>query len=154
MKRINIVTGIIFIALSIFIFVQSLSFQQTMITDNFIGAAFFPRMIAVIMLILSAILIVSSILEKDWHNDTSSIFKWETFKFPLIGVIVLLIYIMLLDKLGFIIDTIILNIVLLSIFRYNNKILTLLLSCAITLAIFQVFQRILMVPLPSGLLGF
>lgn len=154
MKRINIITGIIFIALSIFIFVQSLSFQQTMIIDNFIGAAFFPRMIAVIMLILSVILIISSILEKDGHNDTSSIFKWETFKLPLIGVIVLLIYIMLLDKLGFIIDTIILNIVLLSIFKYKNKILTLLLSCAITLAIFQVFQRMLMVPLPSGLLGF
>lgn len=154
MKKINIITGFIFIALSIFIFVQSLNFQQTMIIDNFIGAAFFPRMIAVILLILSAILIISSILEKDGHDESSSIFKWETFKLPLVGVAVLFIYIMLLDKLGFIIDTIILNIVLLTIFKYENKMLTLLLSCAITLVIFQVFQKMLMVPLPSGLLGF
>jgi len=154
MRNINIITGIVFIALSIFIFVQSSTFQQTMIIDNFIGAAFFPRMIAVILLFLSAILIISSVLEKNRHNEGNGIFKWDTFKLPLIGVAVLLIYIVLLDKLGFIMDTILLNVILLTVFKYENKLLTFLLSCCITLAIFQVFQRMLMVPLPSGLFGF
>lgn len=153
MKRANIITGIVFIVLSIFIFIQSSNFQQTMITDNFVGAAFFPRVIASIMVVLSLILILGSVLDRN-QKSVTTIFKIANMRMPFIVFIIIFIYTVLLDKLGFIVATILLNLVIFTILKYENRLLTLILSFGITLVIYQVFQKMLMVPLPSGIFGF
>lgn len=57
MKKANVVTGIIFLALSIFAYVESLGMTSMLMTDS-LGPSFWPKCLSVVMGSLSIVLIL------------------------------------------------------------------------------------------------
>ena len=56
MKKANYCVAIVFILLSGFVFFQVSGFQQTLIADDYVGAAFFPELLAWGTIVLAVLL--------------------------------------------------------------------------------------------------
>lgn len=63
MKKANVVTGIIFLALSIFAYVESLGMTSMLMTDS-LGPSFWPKCLSVVMGSLSIVLILQGFSAK------------------------------------------------------------------------------------------
>lgn len=122
-KKINIVQGLLVIGFSIFIIYLTLtSFTEDEFSmgGTFASAAFYPQLIAGVMIFLSIFLIVVSLIPKKRRSTSSSeekkgavkdqnvsggddlSFSRKTFWGP---VLFLILYIFCLDKLGYILTT-------------------------------------------------
>lgn len=154
MRKINIMTAILFIIFGIVIIMGTSNFKQTVLSDNFIGPAFFPKFMAIGMIVCAIILIINTLLDKKSQEiSVGEIFNKKMF-LPIIGMIILFIYVITLDYLGFLLATILLNLILLLLFKVRKKSILILAPVLTTLVIYQVFQKFLMVPLPPGLFSF
>ena len=155
MKKANYGIMIVFLFLSLFVFISAASFEQTLIQDDYVGAAFFPEVLAGVTALLALFL--------GWLNrrgmfdeDTRSLadlFPREI-RLPLAGLLLLTVYVLLLEPLGFILATFLLNISLLLLFGVRSLLYLLIFSSVISLAVYTVFYKILIVPLPEGILSF
>lgn len=148
MKRVNLITSIIFIFIGAAIYWESSQFKQTMIKDKFSGPGFFPKLVAIMMIAAALILLFDSILKKE--ETTEKVFD-KSIKLAIIGMVIILLYIISLDTLGFIIATVLLNYAFLFFFRVKEKIILLLQPAVTSFLIYWVFAKLLMVPLPEGL---
>lgn len=154
MKKANITTALIFILFGILIFFESSRFQQTMISDNFIGAAFFPKLMASIMILLALILLISELLNKEAEKVNIGDLFNKKMTISLIGIVILFIYTLILNYIGFILSTILLNLIFLIIFKVKSKITIVATPLLTTFVIYLIFQKMLMVPLPQGIFFF
>lgn len=148
MKRVNLITSIIFLAMGAAIYWESSQFKQTMLKDKFSGPGFFPKLVAVLMIATALFLIINSLLEKEESKE--KIFD-SSIKLALIGMAIILVYIASLNSLGFIIATILLNYAFLFLFRVKGKLVLLLQPALTSLIIYWIFAKLLFVPLPEGL---
>ncbi|MBN2286304.1 MAG: tripartite tricarboxylate transporter TctB family protein [Tissierellales bacterium] len=102
----EIVISVLFIILSIFMFVNSYGF-----TSNFnrggLGAEGFPKLIAIAMLILAVVYLLKY-LKNNKKINTSIDFKkiYEEYKFVIITLLLFLIYVVSMKFVGFIISSI------------------------------------------------
>ena len=151
MKKVNILISVVFIFFSIFILMESSNFQQTMISDNFVGAAFFPRVMAFIMIFLAIVLLVTSILDKNKRNKNIKEIFNKDMLMPITGIGIIFVYILLMDILGFIISTICLNFALLICFKVKNRLTLFTVPIFTSIIIYFVFKEMLIVPLPKGI---
>ncbi|NMA01656.1 MAG: tripartite tricarboxylate transporter TctB family protein [Clostridia bacterium] len=154
MKQANIITSIIFILFGFWIIYASKSFEQTFLSDNFIGADFFPRIMAIIMIILAVFLLITTFYDKTLKDTKISDILNKKMKLPIAGTFVLIVYLLVMEFLGFIIATIALNLVLLLIFRVKKLQYLVLVPLLTTIIIYYAFSNFLMVPLPQGLFSF
>lgn len=154
MKNANIITAILFIIFGSWIIYASSNFQQTFLADNFIGADFFPRIMAIIMIILAVLLLITTFYDKTLKNTKLSDIFNRSMKLPIVGILILTIYLLIMDYLGFIISTIVLNLVLLLIFKVKKLHYLILVPLLTTLIIYYVFSNFLMVPIPEGIFSF
>ena len=84
MKKANVVTGIIFLALSIFAYVESLGMTSMLMTDS-LGPSFWPKCLSVVMGSLSIVLILQGLFSK--KETRSSPFAFKTVGFKLIMLV-------------------------------------------------------------------
>jgi len=154
MKKVNILTSIVFILLSGFVLVQSSKFQQTMISDDFAGAAFFPKVIAFMMIFFAAILLLASILDKNKHDKSIKEIFNKHMLLPALGIGIIFVYIVLMDLLGYIMSTVILNLLFLMCFKVKSKLTLVTVPILTSIIIYLVFKEMLIVPLPQGIFSF
>ena len=79
MKKANVVTGIIFLALSIFAYVESLGMTSMLMTDS-LGPSFWPKCLSVVMGSLSIVLILQGLFSKKETRSSPFAFKTVGFK--------------------------------------------------------------------------
>ncbi len=152
MKRINIVTAIVFFGLGLFIIAYSFTFKSTLIKDNYTGPEFFPRFVAMGMIILSLLLIVTSLrLDK---NQQRVRFFTKAMKVPLFTMLMLIVYaVFLLKLLGFAASSTLLFWALLA-FMKVKKMAFYVAAPLFVIGVTTLFRFVFLVQLPTGVVGF
>jgi putative tricarboxylic transport membrane protein len=154
MRIINIITGILFLLLSVFIFVSTFFFKQTLIADMFLGATFFPRIVAGFMAVLSGMLITGQFSPAGKADTrTAGFFFNRKILKPVTVILFLAVYLVLLDYLGFFIPTVALFWSVLLLFKEHKK--SYYITGIIFIAVIElIFARVFQVQLPAGIVGF
>ena len=153
----DIVSAFIFIVLGVLIYAGSYSIIVT--KADTMGPQFFPRLVAVCMIGLSIIQIIKSImLHKKEKTETALNFKIN--KKVIISIIVLFAYALLVEKVGFLILTIIYVFIQIYLLLPQNKykdkktvIITSIVSVAAPVIIYFTFYEAFSIFLPPGILG-
>lgn len=155
-KKINykdLGAGIFFLLFSIIIYIQSLKIHITV--GDIMGPRFFPQLVSIIMGSLSFILILISFKSKE---KSEKIF--ENKSSLIMTLVILLIYAILLEAIGFIILTIVylfIQILLLLPKEYlkDKKYLALtgIVSVITPIFLYFLFYKVFSIFLPAGILG-
>lgn len=132
---------------SAFIFYSSTQFNMAFIGNSGLGPDFFPKVIAVILFILSAMLFVGSIKNK----DKKSIYN-PNIKYTFMVIFAFAVYIFLIDRIGYLISTVIFAFVVITILKSKSKILNIIFAIAFPIALYLLFTYAFKVSLPTGLL--
>jgi hypothetical protein len=141
--------------LAAFVLYSAANFEQTLIQDDYVGAAFFPELLAWMTGGLALFLGGLTFRGKfDGDGRTlSDLFPGEI-RIALAGLAVITLYVLSLDYFGFILATAALNFALLLLFGVRNPLSLAVFPAAISLAVYGVFYKLLVVPLPEGLFYF
>jgi len=124
-------------ALAGFVLIQSESIRPD-------SAAIFPRMCAILMLIGVAITVIQILVKKE---KTVNLEGRRVDK-ALLLLLMLVVYVILLPRIGYIIPTILLCACVMLALNYRKLTTIALCSCAAVAIMFVVFKIILKVPLP------
>ena len=115
---------------SAFIFYSSTQFNMAFIGNSGLGPDFFPKVIAVILFILSAMLFVGSIKNK----DKKSIYN-PNMKYTFMVIFAFAVYIFLIDRIGYLVSTVIFAFVVITILKSKSKILNIIFAIAIKIGV-------------------
>lgn len=131
---------------SAFIFYSSTQFNMAFIGYSGLGPDFFPKIISIILFILSAILFVGSIRNK----DKKSIYN-PNMKYTFMVIFAFAVYVFLIDRIGYLISTIIFAFVVITILKSKSKILNIIFAIIFPVALYLLFTYAFKVSLPTGL---
>ncbi|MFD1385296.1 tripartite tricarboxylate transporter TctB family protein [Oceanobacillus oncorhynchi subsp. oncorhynchi] len=159
----DLITGIILMVLSIVMFTGSLNMEA--LTESVIGADFMPRMIAILIAIMSIPIIVSGFKNKKEvkieeeipvTEDEEETDNKNGFIYLIFTIILLFVYLFLIPILGFLITTIaylIIQMLLFSKWTIRNVFLYGVISIITSSIIYFVFRNVFYVMLPTGIFG-
>jgi hypothetical protein len=144
-----------FLLLGAFVLYSAANFEQTLIQDDYVGAAFFPEILAWITMGLALFLGWLTARGKfdDDGRTLSGLFPREI-RVALVGLVIIIVYVLGLEYLGFILATAALNFLLLLLFGVRSPLSLALFPAAISLTVYGIFYKLLVVPLPEGLFYF
>ncbi|NQU99409.1 MAG: tripartite tricarboxylate transporter TctB family protein [Parcubacteria group bacterium] len=118
-----------------------------------IGVNAFPKLLAGLLIIFSIIIIIQAIKNSSFSKK-EPIFKEfkKGHKLIIAVIIILIIYIQMLEVLGFILSSFLLLITLMFIFGERRKIILLLVPLLFSVILYLVFSKMAMVFLPEGII--
>ena len=151
MKKANVVTGIIFLALSIFAYVESMGMTSKLMTDQ-LGPSFWPECLSVVMGIFSIILILQGIFSKKENRGSPFAFRTEGFKRMVLVSLTLIATGAIIYFLGIYIGIIFMLPLCMLIHGERNVKILAGLTAAICVFVWLTFDVALRVPLPMGTL--
>ncbi|MBC8499050.1 MAG: tripartite tricarboxylate transporter TctB family protein [Candidatus Atribacteria bacterium] len=146
----DIIAAIFLIFLSMIFFWNSRGFPDS---KREIGVGAFPRLLAGLLIILSIVLIINAI-KNFTLSKSPPLFKEFTkgHKFILVVIAALLIYIRILEPLGFILSSFLLLLTLMFIFGEKRKMILLFVPIGFSIILYIVFAKLAMVSLPEGII--
>ncbi|WP_257347449.1 tripartite tricarboxylate transporter TctB family protein [Pseudalkalibacillus decolorationis] len=144
------IAGVVLLVFCLFFYYQSKLIDIKDLTE--ITAAFFPRLVLVLIAILAVVLIIQSFLKKEKKKEE----KKEKEGIVWVIFALLALYILSLDLLGFIISsfifiTIVYLIILPEKRPIKNHVISLSSLLVITIVLSLIFQNVLNVFLPKGI---
>ena len=151
-KQRDYACSVLFLIFGIFMFIQSLSIHSMM--DKDVGSGFVPKIVAMAIIVISAIKLLLTFLSKKSEEAKKSD---EDIMGGLLNIVLLAIYVVLFKPLGFILSTFIylfFQITLLSTEKNRNLILFGIISVVAPVVIYALFVYVIKMPLPTGLLSF
>lgn len=131
---------------SAFIFYSSTQFNMAFIGDSGLGPDFFPKVIAIILFILSGMLFIGSLRNK----NKKSIYN-PNMKYTFMVIFAFAVYIFLIDRIGYLVSTIIFAFIVITILKSKSKILNIIFAIAFPIALYLLFTYAFKVSLPAGL---
>ena len=152
MKKIANVIACVFIAISIWFFVVSLKFPAG--SNGAVGPGYFPRIMCVLVIILSVLELILSKSEKIPEELIPvKIFKKENLR-VWITMGVTLAYIVCIKEIGFLVSSVIFMLIMNFYFKVHekSKILAVVLPFIVVAVLYYVFHILLHVNLPKGIL--
>ena len=152
MKKIANAIACIFIAVAVVFFIISLSFPAG--SNGAVGPGYFPRIMCVLVILLSVLELVLSKGEKiPAELEKVTIFKKENLRVWLTMGITL-VYIICIKEVGFIVSSIVFQYGLNYYFKVHekSKVLSAILPIIVVAVLYFVFHNLLHVNLPTGLL--
>ena len=160
MKRISDVISIIFIAIAVSFFVIAGSFPEG--TNGATGPGWFPRIMCVIIILLSVINLVTTNIEfaakseEEKKKDNSIALRLFSKENAIVWVTVIatFLYMMGIQYVGFVVSSIVYMIVMNLYYKVPeiNKPAAFIIPFAVTGVLYYVFTNLLHVVLPSGFL--
>ena len=152
MKKANIITGVVFLALSIFAYMQAQKMVGKIMTDA-LGPGFWPKVLGLVMGVLSLALIVEGLFGKQAEGEKVPIaFGTEGFHRVLKLFAVLIVFGAILYFLGIYVGILFMMPLCMWLHGERNKKILVGLAVGSCLFIYLVFGLALRVPLPMGLL--
>ncbi len=153
MKKTDQITGIIVLIFSGFVIEESWRMPQQSATFG-PGVGFLPFWLGVLMAILSILLIVTA-----WRRPADSAKKAILpGRQAVIAIVLVLaglaVYILLLELLGFLVDTMLFTAFLLSVVMRERWKMTLVIALMTSVGLYVIFQILLEVNLPKNMFGF
>jgi putative tricarboxylic transport membrane protein len=146
-KKTDLIIGILSCIIGIISYVLTLNFP-TFGKSGVPGPEFFPRILAILFLIISVIQISKSFVEK--NTKTQEIEKVDYIRM-LILIGLFAFYILFLDILGFFITTIIFLMILQKLVSVKFK-TSIFVTVIIIMIIFLIFDKLFCVSLPVGII--
>jgi hypothetical protein len=154
MKKANYILAGLLISLALFFFYVSFFFQEALVEDNQLGETFFPRLLAILLTALCLRLIYTTFREAPVPLQTSGKTFLKKATLPFCVVFLLCLYLVFLERAGFLISTVILNFLLLFLFKVRNIFALILFPMGMTGFTYWIFVKLLLVSLPEGLFYF
>lgn len=152
MKKANVITGVVFLALSIFTYMQAQKMVGKIMTDA-LGPGFWPKVLGLVMGVLSLALIVEGLFGKQAEGEKAPIaFGTEGFHRVLKLFAVLIVFGAILYFLGIYFGILFMMPLCMWLHGERNKKILVGLAVGSCLFIYLVFGLALRVPLPMGLL--
>lgn len=152
-NRSDWILSILVIALGAAIYAYTYTFEQTLVVDSRVTAEFFPRIVAVGMIVLAVMSLV-----RCWRYGSDAepegLWALASFKRPFAVALMIAAYTVALVFLGFIIDTFLLGALLMYVTGNRKFMSVVLFPALLSLAVDVVFYKFLVVPLPEGLFYF
>jgi hypothetical protein len=142
----DIIVSVVVIIASLFFFRETLSYP-TKVGFEKMGAGFWPGLILIGMVIVAVIIIIKSALERN-KRATSSSASVKTGFFIIVGGLV--VYQLLIPILGFFPASFIAMVGFITILGEKNKLLIFCSSLGLVAAIWVVFVKVMITPLPRG----
>ena len=139
-------TSDIICCLAILLFLVSLTVQLGEIPEESVT---YPKVLLIISYIMTGGLLIYRIVK----YKTSEVYEThirQQWKILVAYFVLVLAYLFLLDKIGYIFDTVLFGIVSLIMLKTKNKVVVVLLPVILTLVIYYVFSLFLSVILPRG----
>ena len=134
--------------ISIFLFFITFTFETLEMDKYSLGTTFFPRLICIILFILSLILLIFSIIKKENKNKKTESTK---IKYTVSTILFFFIYVFLLDKLGYLVSTIVFMISLLFLLKSKSILINIIFSVLFSGLIYFMFSKGFNVSLPEGI---
>ncbi|MGL4511426.1 MAG: tripartite tricarboxylate transporter TctB family protein [Cetobacterium sp.] len=138
---------------SIFLLIVSLigyylarGFESGFMTDNGLGAGFFPKLVCIVLGILSILMFIKSFKDKNIYKFS----KDNKNTFIIIGLCV--VYLFLMEKIGYLLATIIFSISVIMTLDRKNIITSIIFSIVFPIGIYYLFSKVFNVSLPTGIL--
>ena len=152
MKKANVITGVVFLALSVFAYMQAQKMVGKIMTDA-LGPGFWPKVLGLVMGVLSLALIVEGLFGKQAEGEKAPIaFGTEGFHRVLKLFAVLIVFGAILYFLGIYVGILFMMPLCMWLHGERNKKILVGLAVGSCLFIYLVFGLALRVPLPMGLL--
>lgn len=151
----NVIACVIVMLIALTAILTSLRFPATPIPTD-IGAGAFPQTFAAILIVLCVLQIISELMgvrmSQKHHAGTGerSTVEKRNYLTPAIGAITMVLYIALLSWTGYLLTTFCFLVGLIRLMGLRSFILNLIISAAITAALYFLFDYGLQVPLPTG----
>jgi hypothetical protein len=150
-KYIDVVSGSAFLLLGIALYVYTYSIRS--FSDASSGVTFLPRLVSVLMIGVSVIVIHNGHDRLRRDPEEGGLPKMHGF-FMSLGLV--FVYILALERLGFILDTflyIVVQVGILSGFDRKKMLLGAAIGAVFTVAVYLIFSRLVYIMLPAGILG-
>ena len=152
MKKANVMTGVVFLALSVFAYMQAQKMVGKIMTDA-LGPGFWPKVLGLVMGVLSLALIAEGLFGKQAEGEKAPIaFGTEGFHRVLKLFAVLIVFGAILYFLGIYVGILFMMPLCMWLHGERNKKILVGLAVGSCLFIYLVFGLALRVPLPMGLL--
>lgn len=121
-------------------------FESGFMIDNGLGAGFFPKLVCLILGVLSVLMFIKSFRDKNIYKFS----KDNKNTFIIIGLCV--VYLFLMEKIGYLLATIIFSISVIMTLDRKNIIMSILFSIIFPIGIYYLFSKVFNVSLPTGIL--
>jgi len=152
MKKADLITGIVLLVLSGYVIQDAWQMPPSMTFGP--GPGFLPFWLGVVLAVFAAILLVSAGRRQTTEKDGRPIFPGKQ---ALLGITLVLVglagYILLIEILGYLVDTFLFIVFLMKVVEREKWPLTLMVAVSTTAALFITFQFLLQIPLPSNMFG-
>ena len=160
MKKKNIIAVVLFLAFAVAVWFISGSFVTKLsarLSANQLGNDFFPKLVAVLMAILSLILLAQTIFSKPGSpvNQDPPEEERPTRKelvLPAIGVALMVMYLIIIEPIGFVLSTAMLILAFLALVRCRKWYYYVVTPLIGSLGVYMLFTRVFLVILPVGIL--
>jgi putative tricarboxylic transport membrane protein len=147
------ITGVFLLVLSGFVIWEAAQMPPSATFGP--GSGFLPFWLGVLLAVLATILFVSAKRREVTEKDSESVFPGKQALFAIAAVLAGLAgYILLIDVLGYLVDTFLFVVFLVKVVEREPWPLTLKLAVATTIGLFITFQILLKITLPSNMFGF
>lgn len=149
-SKADIVAAICLLLVSFLVFWISKDFPSS---KTGIGVSTFPKLLAGLLIIFSIVIIIQAIKNSSFSKKEPTFKEFKKgHKLIIAVIIILIIYIQMLEVLGFILSSFLLLITLMFVFGERRKIILLLVPLLFSVILYLVFSKMAMVFLPEGII--
>ena len=154
-KQRNLLTSVLFLAFGVFMFIQSQGVKHKIASD--VGSGYVPAFIAGCMIIVSVAKLIITLTRHD--PDDNKVVKDDksSTKGGVVTVLIMLVYMLIFEPVGFIVSSIVFLFALMNWFanKGNRNIpLFAVISVVMPVAVSALFNFVIKMPLPKGIIGF
>jgi putative tricarboxylic transport membrane protein len=147
MKKSNFAFIAVILAIISYVGYTALGYPKAGVESGF-GSGIYPLVLVAVIFVLCMVLLFMTIYSKKIAEQTVD-FRWETLQTPLILTIAILVFALLLERIGFLLDGFFLLFVALKAMKASWK-ATIITTFVAGSVIYSIFALLLKIPLPTG----
>lgn len=136
--------SIILCMISAVVYYSASQFDMSYIGDTGLGPDFFPKVVSVILIVLSILIFISNGKDKKTEKNPN-------IKYTLITIGIFAVYIVLIGKIGYLVSTILFSFAIISLLKKDSIVLKVVYSIIFPVGLYLLFTYAFKVSLPTGI---
>ena len=124
--------------ISAFLYFITFNFEVFEMDKYSLGPAFFPRLICIILFLIALILLIFSIKNKNYSKIKN---KNPNLKYSVMTIIFFIVYVFLIEKLGYLTSTIIFMISIIFLLKSKSILINIIFSVVFSSVIYLLFNK-------------
>ncbi len=136
--------SIILCLISAVVYYSASQFDMSYIGDTGLGPDFFPKVVSVILIVLSILIFISNGKDKKTEKNPN-------IKYTLITIGIFAVYIVLIGKIGYLVSTILFSFAIISLLKKDSIVLKVVYSIIFPVGLYLLFTYAFKVSLPTGI---